>query len=72
MQYDDICDKIRYLISEKSGITDINHSFGRIRIDSYKYLPFEKTLTFHVIILIELINNKNENYYYNIFGKRFV
>ena len=31
-----ICDKIKYLISEKNGITDsINHDFGVIRIDSY-------------------------------------
>ena len=40
---DKICDKIKYLISEKSGITDsINHNFGRIRIDSYNSLPIEK------------------------------
>ena len=32
--FDKICDKIKYLISEKSGITDsINHNFGKIRID---------------------------------------
>ena len=30
-----ICDKIKYLISEKSGITDsINHNFRKIRIYS--------------------------------------
>ena len=47
--------KIRYLISEKSGITDsINQNFGKIRIDSYNSLPIEKMLTFHgVIILIK-------------------
>ena len=29
--YDQICDRIKYLISEKSGITDsINHNFARI------------------------------------------
>ena len=34
-QYDAICNSIRYLISEKSGITDtINHNFAIIRIDS--------------------------------------
>ena len=33
--YDAIYNRIRYLISEKSGITDsINHNFARIRIDS--------------------------------------
>ena len=31
-----ICDKIKYLLSEKNGTTDsINHDFGVIRIDSY-------------------------------------
>ena len=38
--FDEICDKIKYLISEKSGITDsINHNFGEIKIDSYN-LPY--------------------------------
>ena len=33
---DKICDKIKYLLSEKSSITDgINHNFARIRIDSH-------------------------------------
>ena len=33
---DKICGTIKYLISEKSGITNsVNHNFGRIRIDSY-------------------------------------
>ena len=32
--FDKICDKIKYLISEKSGITDsVNHNFGKIRIN---------------------------------------
>ena len=65
-----ICDKIKYLISGKSGITDsINLNFGKIRIDSYNSLPIEKILTFHiVIILIKSVVNKNKNnYYYNIF-----
>ena len=68
--FDKICDKIKYPISEKSGITDsINHNFRNIRIDSYNSLPIEKILTFHnVIILIKSVVNKNKNeYYYNIF-----
>ena len=68
--YDAIYNKVRYLISKKSGSTDnINHNFPRIRIDSYNSLPLEKILTFHnVIILIKSVVNKNENnYYYNIF-----
>ena len=40
---DEICHNIKYLISEKSGITDsINHNFERIRIDSYDSLPMKK------------------------------
>ena len=67
--FDKICNKINYLLSEKSGITDsINHNFGKIRIDSYDSLPIEKILTCHnVIILIKSVVNKNKNeYYYNI------
>ena len=65
-----ICDKIKDLISEKSGITNnINHNFRKVRIDSYNSLPIEKILTFHnVIILIKSVINKNKNeYYFNIF-----
>ena len=71
---DKTCDKIKYLRSEKSGITDnINHNFGKIRIASYDSLPIEKILTFHnVIILIKSVVNKNKNEYYYIFRKRFV
>ena len=60
---DKICDKIKYLISKKSGITNsINHNFGKIRIDSYDSLPIEKILIFHnVIILIKSVVDKNNN-----------
>ena len=61
-----ICDRIKYLISKKGGITDsTNHNFGRIRTDSYNSLPIKKILTFHnVIILIKSVvhKTKNENY----------
>ena len=69
---DEICDRVKYLISEKGGITDgINHNFGRIRTESYNSLPIEKILTFHnIIILIKSVVNKNKNnYYYNIFSE---
>ena len=37
------CDKIKYLRSKKSGITNsINHNFGKIRIGSYNSLPIKK------------------------------
>ena len=68
--YNKICDRIKYLISESSGITDsINHNFGKIRIDSCHSLLIEQILTFHnIIILIKSVFNKNKNNCcYNIF-----
>ena len=66
-RFDAINGRIRYLISEKSGITSSN--FARITIYSYDSLPMEKALTFHdVIIFIKSVFNKNKNNcYYNIF-----
>ena len=67
---DKVCDKIKYLISEKSSTTNnINHNFARIRIDSYDSLPIEKILTFqNVVILIKSVVNKYKNeYYFNIY-----
>ena len=55
---------------KKCDITNnINHNFGKIRVDSYNYLPVERMLTFHdVIILIKSVaNNDKNNYHYNIF-----
>ena len=66
---DKIFDKIKYLISKTSGITNtINYNFEKIKIDSYNSLP-KKILTFHnVLILFKSVVNKNENkYHYNIF-----
>ena len=64
-QNDAIYNRIRYLISKKSGITDItSHNFARIRIDSYNSLPKEKTQIFYnVIVHIKSVGNKNENNY---------
>ena len=73
--FDQICDKIKYLISKKSGITkSINYNFGKIKIDSYNSLPIKKVLTFHsVIILIKSVVNRNKNNYcYNIFLGRIL
>ena len=70
-KYDDaIHDKIRYLISIKSGITYIiSLYFAKIKVDSYHSLRIEKTLTLHdVVIHIKSVLNKDKNhYYYNIF-----
>ena len=68
--FNKICDKIKYLISKKSGATNsIKHNFRKITLDSYNSLPIEKMLTFHNIkTLIKSVFNKNKNkYYYNIF-----
>ena len=67
---DAIYDKIRYFVSIKSGITYIfSHYFSKIKVDSYYYLPIEKTLTSHnVIIVIKSGLSKDKNhYYYKIF-----
>ena len=66
-KYDSIYNRIRYLISVKSGITYIiSHNYAKIKLDSYHSLPLEKTMTFHdAIILIKSVFNKDENNYYN-------
>ena len=74
-KYGYIYNKIRYLISVKSHITDIiSHNYTKIKVDSYNSLPLEKTMAFYnVIILIKSVWNKyKSNYSYNIFlGKTF-
>ena len=64
--FDKTCDKIKYLINEKSGITDsTNQNFRNTKIDSYNSLPIEKILTFYnVIILIKSVVKKNKHDYY--------
>ena len=54
-KYDYIYNKIRYLVSLKSGITyGISHNYVKIKFNSFNSLPLEKTMTFHnVIILIK-------------------
>ena len=55
--FNKICDKIKYRMSKKSdNINNINHNFGKIRIDSYNSLPIT-----HVIILIKSAVHKNQN-----------
>ena len=55
--FNKICDKIKNLISKNSdNINNINHNFGKIRIDSYNPLPIT-----HVIILIKSAVHKNQN-----------
>ena len=52
-------------VSVKSCITYINsHNYATIKVDSYNFLPLEKTMTFHNIrILIKSVLNKYKNNY---------
>ena len=55
-KYDSIYTRIRYLIGVKSAITYvISHNYAKIKVDSYKSLPLEKTLTFHNIIMLIIV-----------------
>ena len=41
--YNAIFDRINYLTTEKSGITDsVKHNFSSVRTDSYNSLPIKK------------------------------
>ena len=69
---DKISDKVKHIISKKSGITkSINYNFGRIRTDSHNSLPINKKLLlpfYNAIILLKSAVYENKNkYYYNIF-----
>ena len=68
-KYVSIDNRIRYLIGVESSITYVvSYNYLKIKVDSYNFLPLEKTLTFHVIILIKLVFIMDtNNYYYNIF-----
>ena len=68
-----IYNRIRYLISLKSGITYISsHYFAKIKFDSCDSSPIETRLTLlNVIIIITTTirynSNDNNHYYYKIF-----
>ena len=46
-----------------------SHYYAKIKVDSYDFLPLEKTLTFqNILIRIMSVWNQDQNYYYyNIF-----
>ena len=58
-----IFDRIKYLIELKSGISYVTFcNYLKIKIDSDDDLLLEKTLSLcNVVILIELVFNKNHN-----------
>ena len=62
---------IWYLVIKKKIVLRIPfpHIYARIKIDPYDYLPLEKTITLHnIVILNKSVFNKNQHhYYYNIF-----
>ena len=69
-KHDAIFNRIRYLISQKGGITYIiSHAYGRIKVDSYDHFSLEEIRTFHnVTILIKSILKKDKNScHYNMF-----
>ena len=72
-EYEAIYNRIRYFISQKSGITYFSHYFAKIKVDSYDSLPIEKRLTLHnVIIHIKSVLNKDKNhYYFKIFLEKY-
>ena len=50
---DVIYNGIRYLVSQKSGITNIfDYNYAKIKADSYNSLPLEKALNFHNLIVL--------------------
>ena len=65
----EIYDRIRYLISLKSGITYVFLiSYAKIKIDLIMLclVDFEKTLIlYNVIILIKSVLNEGQNHYYH-------
>ena len=68
-KYDTIYDRIRYLISLKSGITYVFLiCYAKIKIDLIILclVDFEKTLIlYNVIILIKSVLNEGQNHYYH-------
>ena len=73
-KYDAIFDRIRYLKSQRSGITYVfSNNYARIKVESHGSLPLEKILTLHnVIMLSKSVFNKNQNHCnYNIFLEKF-
>ena len=72
-KFDAIYNRIRYLISEKSGITYVIYqNYAIFKVDSYDSLCLEKTLTFRNVILIKSVFNKDQsNYYCNILLEKF-
>ena len=47
-KHDFIYNRVRHLIRVKRGIIyAISHNYEKIQVNSYDFLPLEKTMTFH-------------------------
>ena len=52
-KYVAIYNRIRYILSQKSGITFVfSHSYATLKVDSNDFLPTEKRLTFRNVIIL--------------------
>ena len=71
-KYDGIFDRIRYLISLKSGIKYIfSHYFPKSKLILW-FFAYRKKLTLHAIIFVKSVLDKSKNqYYYKIFLEKF-
>ena len=60
------CNRIRYLLSQKCGITYFFfHYYTKSKVDFYDVLPLEKTLTLHnVVIHIKSVLSNDPNCYF--------
>ena len=67
-KFDLICDKIRYLMGVKSGITyafSHNTKFAKTKVDLCDSSPLAKTVDFqNIMIHINPIWHKDQNHYY--------
>ena len=65
-KYDVIYNKIRYLVSQKIGITyAFSHNYAKIKIGPNGFLLLERALNlYNFIILIKLVFDKNQNHHF--------
>ena len=71
-KYNSIHNRVRYIISAKSGISYIiSHNYTKAKVDSYDFLPLEKAITFHDVVVLtkSVFDNDKNNCYYNILLK---
>ena len=62
-KYIPIYNRVRYVVGLKCVTTYVfSHNYARIKVDSYGFLPLEKTFAFHnVVIHIKSVLKKDQN-----------